>query len=67
MAGDEDEFLTQHEVVRRLGIGASTLRRLVKSGDFPGPIKIGTRRVAWLASEFEAWVAERKAARGAVG
>ena len=37
--------------------------RLEKAGKFPKRFKIGARRVAWLLSEIEAWVAERAALR----
>ena len=32
---------------------------------FPRPVKIGPRAVAWVASEVDAWCAERIAARDA--
>jgi predicted DNA-binding transcriptional regulator AlpA len=38
----------------------------IKQGSFPAPIPLGTSHsVAWLASEIDAWIAERvRAARG---
>ena len=32
--------------------------RLEKAGKFPRRIQIGARRVGWLLSEIEAWVAQ---------
>ena len=60
------EFLTQAEVVRRLGIGATTLRRMVSRGDFPPPIKIGPRRIAWHVSDYDRWLDARRAERAGV-
>ena len=37
--------------------------RLEKAGNFPKRFKLGARRVGWLLSEIEAWVAERVALR----
>ena len=62
---EPEQFLSMREVTRRLGVGASTLRRMIKRGEFPRPVRVGLRRVAWLASEYESWVAERKAERDA--
>lgn len=42
----------------------ATFWRLVKSGDFPKPIKVG-RRSFWLRREVLAWIEERAAARTA--
>jgi prophage regulatory protein len=40
-----------------------TLTRRIRRGEFPAPIRVGTRNVAWLKSEIEAWEAERVAER----
>jgi prophage regulatory protein len=40
----------------------STLTGLRK-GEFPAPINIGERAVAWLASEVHAWIDQRTLAR----
>jgi len=39
------------------------LGRLERSGRFPRRIRLSRNRVAWLAREVEAWIAERAAAR----
>lgn len=31
--------------------------------DFPHPVRIGARAVAWIAAEIEAWIAKRVAKR----
>jgi prophage regulatory protein len=40
-----------------------TLTRRIKRGEFPAPIRISSRNVAWLQSEIEAWEAARVATR----
>lgn len=40
-----------------------TLSRRIKRGEFPAPIRVGSRNVAWLQSEIDAWQAGRVAER----
>lgn len=42
----------------------SHLHRLIRSGKFPAPVKIGDNRNAWVEEEIDAYIAERVAARG---
>ena len=62
-----DRLLTRHEVEARCGIARTTVYRLMRSGQFPEPIKVGARAVRWPASEIEAWVSERPRATGELG
>ena len=59
--------LLDHEGLRAKGITYSRaqLWRLVKAGRFPGPIKIGAQRNAWVESEIDSWIEDRIAARDA--
>jgi prophage regulatory protein len=41
----------------------STIYRLMSQGELPSPVKIGSRSVAWRASEIAAWQAARPVAR----
>jgi len=41
------------------------LHRLMKSGRFPRPVKVGENRNAWIESEVDAWIAARIAERDA--
>jgi prophage regulatory protein len=47
------------EVSRLVGLGRSSIYRLVSLGAFPAPRKLGTRSVAWLQSEVETWIDAR--------
>lgn len=53
------------ETMRRCGIARSHLYALIARGEFPQPVKIGARTVAWSSSEIDAWIAERLAERAA--
>lgn len=35
------------------------LRRKVRDGSFPAPIKLSERRIAWPEEAIDAWLAER--------
>jgi prophage regulatory protein len=41
------------------------LRRKADAGEFPQPIAISPRRIAWVESEIDEWVAAKIADRGA--
>lgn len=53
------------DLIEMLGFGRAHLYNLMKRGEFPQPIKLGHRAVAWPAQTIEAWLAERMAAAGA--
>jgi prophage regulatory protein len=42
-------------------------RRKCNAGEAPRPIPISDRRVAWLESEIDAWIADRAAERDCQG
>lgn len=44
------------EVSRMVGLGRSSIYRLVGLGTFPAPKKLGAHSVAWLLSEVESWI-----------
>lgn len=48
-----------NELRTEIGLSQRTIWHMVSTGSFPRPIRIGPRRVGWLASEIDAWVAER--------
>ncbi|RFP11866.1 AlpA family transcriptional regulator [Duganella sp. BJB475] len=44
------------EVLRICGMSRSTLYNNIKERQFPEPIRISARSVAWLQSEVQEWV-----------
>ena len=53
-------------VMDRTGLGSSFIYLLIQRGEFPKPIKIGARAVAWIEPEVDVWIEERLAERGEV-
>jgi prophage regulatory protein len=43
------------------------LRRKVRAGEFPKPIPVSDRRIAWIEAEVDEWLAARAAERDAGG
>jgi prophage regulatory protein len=53
------------EVKQRVGLSRSTLYAKIQRGEFPAPISLGARAVAWLDSEVAEWISQRvNASRG---
>lgn len=61
-----EALLRLPDVRARTGLSRASIYAAIKRGDFPRPIALGTRAVAWPASEVEQWVQARiaSAARG---
>ena len=56
----EKKLLRIADVLETTSMSKSTLLRLVKTGQFPAPLKVGgpnTRAVRWLRVEVEEWIA----------
>jgi prophage regulatory protein len=53
-------LLRRPEVEARTGIARSTLYEWMKRGEFPQPVKLGTRLVAWRESDITAWLESRE-------
>ena len=58
----ETRFLTPKAVCERTSLSRSTLDELVAAGDFPKPIRITDRRLAYQAGDVQAWMEEKVAA-----
>ena len=52
---------TRSAVVPMVPCSRSTLKRWVREGKFPAPVKLGDRMTAWRASDVTAWLASRGA------
>ena len=55
-----ERILRRPAVEAMVGIGRSTLYAWVADGDFPRPVRLGTRAVGWRESDIHAWLASRK-------
>ena len=58
----ENQRLIRHkEVQAKTGLGASSIYAMMKSGEFPQCLNLSERRVAWIESDIDKWIAERVA------
>jgi prophage regulatory protein len=55
-------LLTGDATDKKASISRSLRHNLIKAGKFPKPIQIGARRIAFLESEVDEWIASRIAA-----
>lgn len=51
------------EVKKITGLARTTIYELIKAGEFPKPIQISRRGVAWSETELLDWQESKKAAR----
>ncbi len=54
-----DRLLLPQEVVQRVRLSKPTIYRLRRAGEFPAPIVVGRKRIAFRESEIEMWLATR--------
>lgn len=59
---DHGALLRRHQVEGLTGLSRSTIYRLANQGDFPRPVRLGQRSVAWRESEVRAWIDTRQPA-----
>jgi len=53
-------ILRRPEVEARTGLSRSTIYQWMKDGQFPQPVKLGARLVAWRESDVNAWLEARE-------
>jgi prophage regulatory protein len=54
-----EKFLRLTGVQRRVPYSRSTIYAKIARGEFPAPIDLGARAVAWLESDIDEWIASR--------
>ena len=54
-------LIRRKEVQTKTGLGAASIYAMMQQGTFPKAVNISERRVAWIESEVDAWIAERVA------
>ena len=52
----KERFLRLANVIARTGLSRSSIYLGISKGTFPQTVSLGTRSVAWLESEIDAWV-----------
>lgn len=54
-------YLRLPDVKAETGLGKTSIYNLIRDGEFPKPVKISSRAVAWREGAIEAWKADRQA------
>jgi prophage regulatory protein len=57
-----DKHLRRPAVEELTGLSRSTLYDMMDREEFPRPVRIGRRAVAWPESKITEWLAQREAA-----
>ncbi|MBT8460497.1 MAG: AlpA family phage regulatory protein [Boseongicola sp.] len=52
-----DEIWRKPKVLAAIGMGNTWLYQAVARGDFPNPVKLGSRAVGWRRTDIETWLA----------
>ena len=55
-------LMTSAEVQAACTISRTTVYRLVKSGRFPRPVKVGERAIRWRTADVQGWLDTREPA-----
>ena len=58
-------FLRKPEAAARVGYHPEHVMRLVRQGEFPKPVRLGPKSIAFVEEEVETWMAQRVAERDA--
>jgi len=58
-------ILRKKQVLAMVGLSASTIYAMQKSGEFPQPLNLSQRAIGWLTSDIEGWLAAKIAERAA--
>lgn len=56
-------FVRLPTVRRMTGLGRSTIYRLVAIKEFPSPVRIAARAVAWRQTDLDTWADARRSVR----
>ena len=52
-------ILRRPDVERLTQLSKASIYRMMAAGQFPPPIRLGARAVAWKAAEIDKWLASR--------
>ena len=56
---ENSKLLRLQQVVQTTGLAKSTIYKLMAKKQFPKPLKLTTKSVAWASLEIEGWIAQR--------
>jgi prophage regulatory protein len=64
---DAERLIRLREVMNITGLSRSYVYSLAQKGQFPKPVKLSERSVAWIEAEVLAWIDERIKQRDELG
>lgn len=53
---EPNSFIRIKDVIEMVGLSRSSIYKYVSEGEFPSPIKLSERSVAWRRGDIDAWV-----------
>lgn len=56
---ENQRLIRRKEVQDKVGLGASSIYAMMKQGKFPKCLSLSERRVAWIESDIDKWIAEQ--------
>ena len=56
------QFLSLPSVLEKTSISRASVYNFMRDGSFPKQINLGARKVGWLTSEIDEWIASRVSA-----
>lgn len=56
---EEVMFMRLPEVKAVTGLGKTSIYELIRDKDFPPPVRLSSRAVAWIRSEIRQWALDR--------
>ena len=59
-----DKLLRRRQVEEITGMRRSSIYRLMQTGDFPPPVRVGPAAVRWRESDITGWMESLPIARG---
>lgn len=57
--GDAMNAIRIKQVAKKIGLGESTIYRMIADGRFPRPFEIAPKRNAWIEEDIDEWLAEK--------
>ena len=65
---DDLTFMRLPDVIAMTGLSKTSIYELIREKDFPAPVRLTPRAVAWLRFEVRRWAVDRvHASRSAIG
>ncbi|KLU15001.1 MULTISPECIES: helix-turn-helix transcriptional regulator [Xenorhabdus] len=59
MTAAKENLIRLPEVQRRTGYSKAWIYKLIRNGEFPKQVKLGSRSIAFIESEIDNWIAKR--------